>query len=93
MYRQGHRKCTSIHLPKCPTIAEARQQAVSGAVDTHKVYYNDYRCHRTLGGATPSLVHAGHPWPKRDRSAKTLREPIRLRRFADTKTTVYELAA
>jgi len=58
-----------------------------------EVYYNQHRCHQRLGGATPSMIYAGGNWQKPDRSAKTLRCPIRLRHFREERITVYELAA
>jgi putative transposase len=56
-------------------------------------YYNECRCHQRLGGATPSMIYEGGSWQKPDRSAKTLRHPIRLRHFREQRITVYELAA
>ena len=58
-----------------------------------EVYYNQRRCHQGLNGATPSLLYQGPTWQKPDRSAKTLRCPIRLRHFREQRITVYELAA
>jgi transposase InsO family protein len=58
-----------------------------------EVYYNQYRCHRRLGGAKPSMIYEGGSWQKPDRSAKTLRHPIRRRHFPEQRITVYELAA
>ncbi len=58
-----------------------------------ELYYNRYRCHRRLRGATPSMIYAGTDWQKPERSAKTLRHPIRLRHFREQRITVYELAA
>ena len=58
-----------------------------------EMYYNQYRCHRRLGGATPSMVYEGGSWQKPDRSAKMLRRPIRVRHFREQRITVYELAA
>jgi transposase InsO family protein len=57
------------------------------------VYYNQYRCHRRLGGATSSMIYERGRWQKPDRSAKTLRHPIRLRHFREQRITVYEPAA
>ncbi len=58
-----------------------------------EVYYNQHRCHQRLGGATPAMIYEGGNWQKPDRSAKTLRCPIRLRHFREQRITVYELAA
>jgi len=58
-----------------------------------EVYYNQHRCHQRLGGATPSMIYEGGDWQKPDRSAKTLRGPIRLRHFREQRITIYELAA
>jgi putative transposase len=58
-----------------------------------ETYYNQYRCHRRLGGATPSMIYEGGKWQKPDRSAKTLRCPIRLRHFREQRITTYGLAA
>lgn len=58
-----------------------------------EMYYNQYRCHRGLGGATPAMIHEGGSWQKPDRSAKTLRRPIRVRHFREQRISVYELAA
>ena len=58
-----------------------------------EVYYNQHRCHRRLGGVTPSMIYGGGNWQKPDRSAKTLRRPIRLRHFREQQITIYELAA
>ena len=57
------------------------------------VYYNDYRGHRRLDGATPASRYLGRNWQKPDRFAKRLAGPIRLRRFREQRITVYELAA
>jgi transposase InsO family protein len=57
------------------------------------VYYNEYRGHRRLHGARPSMVYAEQPWRKPDRSAKTMPGSIQLRYFPDARITVYELAA
>ncbi len=58
-----------------------------------EAYYNQCRCHQRLGGATPSMIYEVGSWQKPDPSAKTLRHPIRLRRFPEQRITVYELAA
>jgi len=58
-----------------------------------EVYYNQYRCHRRLGGATPSMIYEGGSWQKPDRSAKTLPRRIRVRHFREPRITLYELAA
>jgi hypothetical protein len=39
------------------------------------------------------MLYRGQAWQKPDRSAKTLRCPIRLRHFREQRITVYELAA
>jgi len=39
------------------------------------------------------MIYGGGRWQKPDRSAKTLRRPIRLRHFREQRITVYELAA
>lgn len=57
------------------------------------VYYHEHRCHRRLGGATPSMLYQGQPWQKPDRFVKRLAGPLRLRHFAEPRITVYELAA
>jgi len=66
---------------------------LAGLLTDFEVYYNDHRCHRRFGGATPSMIYEGRNWQKPDRSAKTLRGPVRLRHFAEPRITVYELAA
>ncbi len=58
-----------------------------------ELYYNQYRFQRRLRGATPSMIHTGTNWQKPDRSAKTVRHPIRLQHFREQRITVYELAA
>jgi hypothetical protein len=39
------------------------------------------------------MIYQGRHWQKPDRSAKTLRGPIRLRHFREQRITAYELAA
>jgi len=58
-----------------------------------ELYYNHYRCHRRLEGATPMTVYQGRDWQKPDRSAKTVQGPLRLKHFSEQRITVYELAA
>ncbi len=57
------------------------------------VYYNEYRGHRRLGRATPLMLYRGQIWRRPNRSAKTLLGSVRTRHFAETRITVYELAA
>ena len=39
------------------------------------------------------MLYQGLTWQKPDRSAKTLRYPIRLRHFREQRIMIYELAA
>jgi transposase InsO family protein len=57
------------------------------------IYYNEYRGHARLGGASPAVVHRGEQWRKPEKSAKTLPLNIERRVFADTQITAYRLAA
>lgn len=66
---------------------------LSGLLENFGMYYNCHRCHRRLGGATPSIIHQGHRWQKPDRSAKEIRGHVRVRQFTEPQITVYELAA
>jgi len=56
-------------------------------------YYNQYRGHMALDGATPARVHRGQRWQRPDRSAKAVTGTIECRSFRDTRTTAYRLAA
>ena len=57
------------------------------------VYYNEYRGHMTLGGATPGVIHRRLHWERPDRSAKTLQPGIERRHFAEARVTAFRLAA
>ena len=57
------------------------------------IYYNQYRGHMTLDGATPASIHRGQHWRKPDRLAKVLSGTIERRFFPDTRTTAYRMAA
>lgn len=58
-----------------------------------EIYYNEYRGHKTLGGAAPSLIHRGGKWTKPEKSAKTLPPNVERRFFPNTQITTYRLAA
>ena len=58
-----------------------------------EVYYNEYRGHATLDGATPSVIHRGEQWSKPEKSAKALPDNLERRFFPDTQVTSYRLAA
>ena len=58
-----------------------------------ELYYNEYRGHMTLNGATPATVHRGEHWLKPALSAKRVSSSIECRLFPDTRTTAYRLAA
>ncbi len=57
------------------------------------VYYNEYRGHTTLGGATPDVIHRRVHWARPDRSAKTLPPGVERRHFAEARVTAYRVAA
>jgi transposase InsO family protein len=57
------------------------------------VYYNEYRGHMTLGGATPDVIHRRLHWERPDRSAKTLPPRIERRHFAEARVTAFRVAA
>jgi putative transposase len=57
------------------------------------VYYNEYRGHMTLGGATPEGIHRRVRWERPDRSAKTVPPRIERRQFAEARVTAFRLAA
>jgi transposase InsO family protein len=57
------------------------------------VYYNEYRGHMTLGGATPDVIHRRVYWEHPDRSAKTLPPRIERRHFAEARVTAFRIAA
>ncbi|HUT57587.1 MAG TPA: integrase core domain-containing protein [Phycisphaerae bacterium] len=65
---------------------------LSGLLDDFGAWYNDYRGHMTLGGATPTVIHQSQGWQKPERSAKVLPPNIERRVFADTRVTAYWLA-
>jgi len=56
-------------------------------------WYNTYRGHMTLDGATPASVHRGEQWQKPDRSAKALPHRVERHVFPDVRITAYRLAA
>ena len=56
-------------------------------------YYNEFRGHATLGGATPAMIYRGEQWMKPEKSAKKLPPNIEHRVFPDTQITAYRLAA
>ena len=66
---------------------------LGGLLADFELYYNQYRRHQRLHGATPSMMYEGQTWQKPDRSAKQVAGPIRLRHFREQRITVYELAA
>jgi len=57
------------------------------------IYYNDYRGHATLGGASPAAIYRGEQWSRPEKSAKALPTRIERHVFADTGITAYRLAA
>ena len=62
-------------------------------LDDFSEFYNHWRGHMTLDGATPGLIHCGQQWQKPNRSAKTIPDDIERRVFADPRVTAYRLAA
>ena len=58
-----------------------------------EIYYNQYRGHRKLGGAVPSVIHRGQQWKKTEKSAKAVPATIERGFFADTQITAYRLPA
>ena len=66
---------------------------LTGLLADFEIYYNHYRGHMTLGGATPASVYRGDQWRRPDHAEKSLARPIECRFFPDTRTTAYRLAA
>lgn len=57
------------------------------------IYYNGYRGHMTLGGATPDVAHRRLQWQRPDRSAKRSPPKIERRHFAEARVTAFRAAA
>jgi len=55
-------------------------------------YYNCWRPHTTLEGATPELIHARQLWSAPARTAKTVPAHVERRFFPETRVTGFRLA-
>jgi len=66
---------------------------LTGLLGDFELYYNQYRGHMTLGGATPEIIHRGDHWQQPALSAKRVSGGIECRFFPDTRTTAYRLPA
>jgi transposase InsO family protein len=60
--------------------------------DSFAVWYNEWRPHTFLDGATPTVVFEEQPWERPEKNSKQLPPNIERIQFADTRVVAFRLA-
>ena len=66
---------------------------LASLLDSFTEYYNNWRGHMTLEGATPGVIYLHRHWTKPEKTAKQIPGRIEQRFFPETRTAAFRLAA